>query len=204
MRRHTDIAGVDPPAAVMQINGDRTLQQVHVGVPQALNGTDILPVAAEAVGAHLFAPAKHLGDDILAEILGALGVQLIRTQVFAQLRPGKHIHAHRCLVGFWVLGFFLKLGDPALIVRVHNAKAAGFLPGHRAYGDRSGSFLLDVLGQHVGIIHLVDMVAREDEDVVRIVLLNKCHVLVYGIGSARIPLRGCLLHVGGQNKYAAA
>ena len=61
-----------------------------------------------------------------------------------------------------------------------------------------------MLPEHVGIVHLVDVVAGEDEHVVRVVSLDKADILVNGVGSAGEPgafFTGAL--VGGQDVDAA-
>jgi hypothetical protein len=44
-----------------------------------------------------------------------------------------------------------------------------------------------VLPQHHFVIHLVDVIAGEDDDVVRLVALDDVDVLVHGIGRAGVP-----------------
>ena len=44
-------------------------------------------------------------------------------------------------------------------------------------------------GQHSGVVHTVDVVAGENEDIVRIKALNEGDVLVDGVGSTLVPLR---------------
>jgi hypothetical protein len=45
----------------------------------------------------------------------------------------------------------------------------------------------DVLGEHEGVVHLVDVVAGEDEHAVRVVHFDKAHVLIDGVGRAGKP-----------------
>src|SRR5262249_48600718 len=47
---------------------------------------------------------------------------------------------------------------------------------------------VDVLSQHQFVVHLVDMVACENDDVLRAVAFDDVHVLKDGIGSPEIPL----------------
>jgi hypothetical protein len=56
-----------------------------------------------------------------------------------------------------------------------------------------------VRGQHVGKVHPVELVAREDQHVVDIGLLQGAEVLPHGVGRALIPIRAVVGLLGGQN-----
>ena len=64
--------------------------------------------------------------------------------------------------------------------------------------------MLQMLSEHVGVVHLVDVVAGEDQYVFRVIVLDKADVLVDGVGRAGEP--GALLPralIGGQDVHAA-
>jgi hypothetical protein len=42
--------------------------------------------------------------------------------------------------------------------------------------------------QHLGVVHLVDVVARQDDDVARVFAGDRVEVLVHGVGGAQIPV----------------
>ena len=100
-------------------------------------------------------------------------------------------------------GLFLKLGDGALLVRIHDAKAAGLLPGHLAHGDGDVGVFLNMVAQHGVVIHFIDMIAREDEHIIGVKLLDKGQVLIDGVGRAAVPLARFAGVVGGQHIHAA-
>ena len=203
VRRHARITGVDPPLFVMQVNGHGGGKQIHIGLPEALNGAYILPVAIKAVRAqHLFV-RQHGGDDILAKVVAALLVRLVGDQVLTQFFPGKDIHTHGSLVGLGVLGLFFELNDVVVRVGVHNAEAAGIGPGHFAHGDGGVRLVTDVEIQHVIVVHLIDVVTAEDEHIIRIILGDERHVLINGVGRAAIPFAALSLLIGGENEHAA-
>ena len=56
--------------------------------------------------------------------------------------------------------------------------------------------------QHLGIVHLVDVVAGEHHHVVGIIALNKGDILIDGIGGALVPVGLLLLLVRGQHVHA--
>ena len=61
---------------------------------------------------------------------------------------------------------------------------------------------VDVLAKHQLVVHLVDVVASEDDHVFGPVGLDDVDVLVDGIGSALIPLRFRNALAGGQDVEA--
>ena len=83
---------------------------------------------------------------------------------------------------------FQKTDDPVLGVDMHHAKGGGFHARHleAADGDVGGS--VDVLRQHQLVVHLVDVVARQDHHELGTIAHDDVHVLVYGIGGAGVPL----------------
>ena len=81
-------------------------------------------------------------------------------------------------------GLFLKLVDVAVLAHVHDTEAGGFLEGDLKHGDGAGGVLLKMLAEHVGVVHLVDMVAGEDDNVFGVIGLDKAYVLIDSIGGA--------------------
>ena len=79
--------------------------------------------------------------------------------------------------------------DPIVVVDVHHAEGAGIQARHFDTADRYVGTRLDVLLQHLLVIHLVDVIAREQHDELRRVARDDIDVLVNRIGGARVPLR---------------
>ncbi len=73
VRRFDRIFAVNLPAAVKQTQLFRVVQQIHVRFPQAADGPDILPVAAETIRDQFHAIGQHFGDDVLTKIILAVG-----------------------------------------------------------------------------------------------------------------------------------
>ena len=106
------------------------------------------------------------------------------------------IDAHRGkrevrLVGdAWRIGGLLdEVEDLVLLVDMHDAEAGRFHARHfqAANGDIGAG--IHMLLKHVFIVHLVDVIAGQDDHVLRIVGLDDIDVLVDGIGRAFVPLR---------------
>src|SRR5699024_12009718 len=61
-----------------------------------------------------------------------------------------------------------------------------------------------LLGQHLGIIHLVDMVAGKDQKVIGTVIVNKVNVLGNSICGSAVNIQiGICFFTGRQNKNTA-
>ena len=158
----------------------------------------------ESVGGEKFTGGEHVGDDVFAEVVGGAGVGLVVDEVLPQLGPGEDIDAHGGQVALGVGGFLLELVDTVVLVHVHDAEAGGLLHGDLQHGDGAGRprFLVQV--DHVGVVHLVDMVAGQDDHIFRVIQVQKADVLIDGVGGALVP--GALVpltHVGGEDMYAA-
>ncbi len=60
------------------------------------------------------------------------------------------------------------------------------------------------MAQQSGIIHFIDMVAAEDENIIGPVRIDKIHVLIDGVGRALVPRTAVpLLDVWGQDMHPA-
>ena len=88
---------------------------------------------------------------------------------------------------FWLFGFFLKAGDPPLIIDFHDPKIRGLTEGRGNAGDGEIGSGLHVGAQDGTVIHGVDVVTGEDEDIFRLVTFDDVHALMDGIGGAFLP-----------------
>ena len=139
------------------------------------------------------------GDDVLAEVVVRVGVCFVPFQIFLQLAPFEDVNAHGCLIGLGNLGLFLEFGDAPFLVGGENAEAGRLLHGN--LDDRHGGVCVCALVgfQHLGVVHGIDMVSRQDQNVVGLVLFNEVEVLVNGVCGALIPMGAVALLVGRQN-----
>ena len=179
-------ARADGPGGVIEID-ERGGEHVHVGVPQAGDRADIPPVSVKAVWPELFAVIQHRGDDVLAEVLVRVRVVLVRDQIGTQLLPVEDVDAHGCQIALRVFRFLFKLIDIAVFTHVHHAHAGRLF--HRDLLDRNGEggVVGEVFAQHVGVIHLIDMVTGEDQNVFGVVVLDEGDVLIDGVGRSGKP-----------------
>ena len=84
LRREVQMAAVNFPFFVIQIQRRRITEQIHVGIIQALDGSDVFPVAAERVGVDGAAVPQHGRDDVFPEIVGACRICFVCFQIGAQ------------------------------------------------------------------------------------------------------------------------
>ena len=146
---------------------------------------------------------EHVGDDVLAEIVLGLWILVVGDQVFAQHLPGEDVNPHRGQIALGLLGLFLKFNDAVVRVDVHDAERRGDLPRHGADGDGAVGLGVDVRAEHLVVVHLIDVIARKNQNIVRVVLLDEADVLVDGVCRAAVPLAALGRHVRWQHEHAA-
>ena len=202
MRRHDRVSGINFPVFAGKVKTGLRVQKVHIGFPQAVNRADVLPVALKAIRKHTLACVQHGGQHILTEVIRGVLVLLVRFQIRAQLLPGEDVNAHGSLVALRHSRLLVKFVNRAVRVRVQNTEAGSLLHRHFVNGDGAGRIVLLVIRNHLGVIHLVDVVAAQHNHVIRIVALNKRYILVNGICRALVPVRAAALLVRLQNMYA--
>jgi hypothetical protein len=96
-------------------------------------------------------------------------------------------------------GLLLEAHDAPFLVDLDDSKlASGLLRGN--FNGRHGNVRagVHVLLEHAAVIHFVDVVARENKDVLGALAADGINVLVHGVGGALIPgLRDA--HLRGQH-----
>ena len=81
-----------------------------------------------------------------------------------------------------------EMDDAAALVHVHHAESGGVGAQHLDASDRHVGAGVDMLCQHDSVVHLVDVVAGQDDDVAHPVAFDDVDVLGDGIGGAEIPV----------------
>ena len=90
-------------------------------------------------------------------------------------------------------GFSANLRDAVPLGGGQHAEVARLLRRHLDHAHGDVGALLDVVGDHRTVVHLVDVVAGEHQHVLGAVGEDQLDVLVHGIGGAAIPRRADLL-----------
>ena len=86
------------------------------------------------------------------------------------------------------LGLLLEAHDAAVLVHLEDAEARDSLRGDLDGRDRELRAPGDVDVEHLAVVHLVDVVARQDDDPARPLALEGVEVLVDGVGGAEVPV----------------
>ena len=103
------------------------------------------------------------------------------------------VDAHRGQAPGWPGGRCLRLleeaGQPILLVDLQDAEAAGFLRrDSRCTAERRAGAALAVEAQHLRVVHLVDVVAGQHDQVPRVLAQDRVEVLVDRVGGAEVPV----------------
>ena len=188
--------------------------EVQVGVKEGTYRPDILPVPAEDVGLNV-PGADGPRYDMLSEIFQRV------VETLSQDLAVEDIDPHVCQIQLLLLGFvqfpedlrlhpefrkdrgilrFLhETGDPLGRVRFHDSEPHGRLSAHRDAGDGQVGPRVDVLLKHVAVVHAVELVAREDDEVLVVPLEEGAEVLPHGIGRSLVPGRSLGSLLGRQD-----
>ncbi len=111
-------------------------------------------------------------DDILAKITARPLCRGVPAQLVHQ-EPGlEHINAHRSerqirLVGNTrrILGLFHEIDDLVASIHMHDAETHRFHARHFETANGHVCACVDMLAQHDFVIHLVNMIARQNDDI---------------------------------------
>ena len=123
MGRQSGALGIDAPFLFGKAELRLFAKKIHVRLPKGADGTDVLPIAAEAVSVKVRARVKQIGDYVLAEIVRAGFILLVGDKIGAEGLPVENVDAHGGLVALGRLGLLLKIDYPVSPVRVHYAEA---------------------------------------------------------------------------------
>ena len=175
--------GVDDPVLVVQVELRVVVEERHVGLPERLDRPDVLPVAVVAIAVDPRPGVEHRRDDVRPEI----GPILRQPAAEGLLR--EDVDAHRGEVALGLLGLLLPVDDPVLVVEREDAHPRRLGERHPADGDRHVGAVAAVGGHERLVVHLVDVVAGEDEDRVRRLVLEDVQVAQDRVGGARDTTR---------------
>ena len=84
---------------------------------------------------------------------------------------------------------FLEADDAPVLVGLDHAKALGRFRGiNLEVATVTSAPGVDVLLQHLLVIHFVDVIAGQNEDVVRLLAADGINILIHRVGGAQIPV----------------
>jgi len=107
---------------------------------------------------------------------------------FLQRLPAEYVDSHGSQVTARICRLLLKLGDTVILIGDHDTEAACLFDRNRHTCDGDICVVCFVIFQHNLIIHLIDVVAGKDQNVVRIVAFHVLQVLINGVRGTGIPV----------------
>jgi len=116
----------------------------------------------------------------------------------------KNVDAHVGQGAGRLFGLLQELRHPAVFIGQHNAEAAGFLGQHVHHGNGQVGAALFVLAQHRPVVHLVDVIARQDEHRFGPALAQIIQVLEHRVGRAAVPVLVAAALIGLEQAHAPA
>src|ERR1022692_2443117 len=187
---------VDGVLLVVEIKGRDRLAQRQIGLEIGLDGSDVLPVAA--VDVRLNALARHgVGDDVPPEVdqLGARERQLEHVAL-------EDVDAHRREVSRSAAirqlgdqrgqalggGLLVEVDDAPGGVHLEDAEAAGLIRRDRDDRHRRVGAAFVVGPQHVLVVHAVELIAREDQQIAPGGAAHVAQTLADGVGGSLTPV----------------
>ncbi len=200
-RRYRRLPGPEEPVAVVEIESRAAADQIHVGFVEAVDGPDVPPVLRfqrpgiperESIDLLLLHQARN---DVMAEVVPRTGNLHVMAELTDQILGVEDVDAHvdQAVVGIagnrlGVGGLFLEADHAPVVVDLEDAELVGALLRHHRGTQSQAACVLPVAGQQVAVVHLVDVVARKDQDMTRAPVLQQVDVLVNGVGGAFVPL----------------
>lgn len=195
------LKGTDGPGIVIEIEERIDTDEVHIGFVVGVEGTDISPIGilfaifvfeGESKNALI---ANHRRDDVFAKVMLAGGFGGVAAELFEEEASVEDVDTHGRQAVLFIAGdpfglfrFFLKSDDAMIGIDLHDPKFFGrFAIDAKGTDGEIGSHLLMVFN-HGAIVHFVDMVTGQDDDILRVGLFDGIDVLIHRIGSALIPL----------------
>src|SRR5256885_6674911 len=196
------LPGAERPGTIVQIEDRRNADEVHVGFVVGVERADVAPVlrSVAVFVDEIVSEDAVLGDDagknVLAEIVMRFWIFRIGDKDGDEELGIENVDAHGgvALAGlvrrlFRMSGLFFEADDAPVLVDFDDAELMGGLGGWNldgADGDvRAG---IEMLLEHLGVVHFVDVIATQDENVFRAFAGDGVNVLVDGVGRAAIPL----------------
>ena len=176
------------------------IQKFHVCFPKAFDCTDVFPVAVESVRKAVFAVLKVGRNDVLAEIFHLTLFRLILHQIFTEHLPVEDVDTHRCQIAFRLFWLLIEFDDAVRLIRIHDPEAGCFFHRNRDDADSQAGMVRFMEIQHMRVVHLVDMVTGQYQDIFRIVSVDIGDILINGMRSSLEPLFAISTRIRLQNR----
>ena len=105
-------------------------------------------------------------------MLSEIAVRLVfqPDQRIFQNRPAENVNPHRCQITARMLRLLLKFTDLAVRIRHDDPEPTGFLDRNRHRRDRDIRFICFMEIKHYLVIHLINMISRQDQHIIQILI----------------------------------
>ena len=135
------------------------------------------------------------GTMSLPKSCAALGDRRVAAELVEQEIRVENVNAHRGQAARRIVGhrlgvgrLFQKLADAVRLVDLHHAELRTLLQLDRNAADRAVGLVVDVVLHHIGVIHFVDVVARQNQHQVGPGLLDGIDILINRVGRPLVPV----------------
>ncbi len=98
------------------------------------------------------------------------------------------VRVERRRAGGAVCRLLLESDDAVLVVDIGDAEARGFLGRYQGRGNGDVGRVLLVPGDHVAVVHLIDVIAGEDDRVTGVFGFDALEILEDGVRRALVPV----------------
>jgi len=189
--------------------------QVEIGFPIGVERPDITPildglfVGVLEIECVYPAGSNHARNDVSAEVVRSILLR-IGDQFFTKTLGAKQIDSHRG-EGFRriagnvgrIRGLFLEFFDREILVDAHDAEALAFFYRNVQGADDDVRVLGNEPMKHFHVVHFINVIPGEDEDVFRLIGVEQEQVLIHGVRGAPVPfLADPLLRWNGCDEFA--
>ena len=107
----------------------------------------------------------------------------------AKKLPVEDINTHGSEVALWMLRLLFKFNDMSCLICIHNTKTACFLHRNFDNGNRCICVVLFMIFEHLVVIHLIDVVSREDQQIVWGVCIYKVNILGNSVSCSSVYIK---------------
>ena len=193
--------GIDFPEFFIQVKFRNDIDQFHICFPIRPQCSYVFPVSVEFIGKQSLSVISAVWQDMFTEVTVWLIFQC--HQRLFECLPGENINSHGCQITSWMFRFFFKLGNTSRAVSDHNTETACLFNRHRHTGNGHICLICLMIIKHHFVIHLVNMVTGENQNVVRIIGLHICHILKNCVCCSGIPVAVTIFFIGGKHGNTA-
>ncbi len=200
------LVGPDRPLMVVNVQLRIECDQFHVRFVERIHIADVAPIVLRAC-LDIFERVSEYTqfverpwNDVSAKVVIAGLIGRVFGQQFLESVHGNHIDAHGCprqIVmtddGIGILRFLGEFHDSIGVVGGQNTEFVGPFDGYVDHPDRDVGFTLFVIRDHRTIVHLVNMIAGEDQHMGGAMRLDELDVLIHRVRGSAIPVRPDLL-----------